>query len=241
MGVLDIGAVWQQNSALSGYRRGVPAAMTKGMDPRESERERSQLVPAERQTKLRPVSRRQFLKQSAAFAGALRLPAIVPSSALCKAGTVTPSNRVGLGCIGLGIQGTGNMRTFRGNPDVQVLAVCDVHETQRNQAKKAVDEFYDSKDCTAYKDFRELMDRKDIDAVQITAPDHWHPLMAMEAVRRGNTCTARSPSAGASALHRSSERPLRKAPLCSSLGPSSVPAASSGRHANWYATERSAN
>ena len=77
------------------------------------------------------------------------------------------------------------MRTFRGNPDVRVLAVCDVHETQRNQAKKAVDEFYDNKDCTAYKDFREVLERKDIDAVQITAPDHWHPLIALEAIRRG--------------------------------------------------------
>jgi predicted dehydrogenase len=142
-------------------------------------------VPAEQHTKLRPVSRRQFLKRSAAFAGGLEFPAIVPSSALGKAGTVTPSNRVLLGCLGLGIQGMGNMRTFRGNPDVRVLAVCDVHEAQREQAKKAVDEFYDSKDCTAYKDFRELMERKDIDAVQITAPDHWHPLIALEAIRRG--------------------------------------------------------
>jgi len=142
-------------------------------------------VPAEGRTNLRPVSRRRFLKQSAAFAGALGLPAIVPSSALGKAGTPAPSNRVVLGCIGLGIQGMGNMRTFRGNSDVQVLAVCDVHETQRDQAKKAVDEFYDSKDCTAYKDFRELLDRKEIDAVQITAPDHWHPLIALQAIRRG--------------------------------------------------------
>ncbi|MGA2619357.1 MAG: Gfo/Idh/MocA family oxidoreductase [Thermoguttaceae bacterium] len=142
-------------------------------------------MPAERQTKFRPGSRRQFLKQSAVLAGAVGLPAIVPSAALGKAGTVAPSNRVALGCIGLGIQGMGNLRTFRGNPDVRVLAVCDVHETQREQAKKAVDEFYDSKDCAAYKDFRELMERKDIDAVQITAPDHWHPLMALEAIRRG--------------------------------------------------------
>ena len=62
----------------------------------------------------------------------LGLPAIVPSSALGRAGTVAPSNRVVLGCIGLGIQGMGNMRTFRGNPEVQVVAVCDVHETQRH-------------------------------------------------------------------------------------------------------------
>jgi predicted dehydrogenase len=85
----------------------------------------------------------------------------------------------------MGIQGLGNMRTFRGNSEVQVVAVCDVHETQRLQAKKAVDEYYENRNCASYKDFRELMERKDIDAVQITTPDHWHPLIALEAIRRG--------------------------------------------------------
>lgn len=130
------------------------------------------------------VDRRQFLKHSAVLAGALGFPAIVPSSVLGQAGSEAPSNRVTLGCIGLGIQGTGNMNTFRGNPDVQVVAVCDVHEAQRLKAKNAVDEWYGNKDCAAFKDFRELMARQDIDAVQITTPDHWHPLIAVEAARR---------------------------------------------------------
>ena len=65
------------------------------------------------------------------------------------------------------------------------MAVCDVHETRRLEGKQSVDEFYDNKDCAAYRDFRELMAREDIDAVQITAPDHWHPLIALEATRRG--------------------------------------------------------
>lgn len=131
-----------------------------------------------------PMSRRQFLRRSAVLAGVLGAAAIVPASVLGQAGTVAPSNRVVLGCIGLGIQGMGNMRTFRANPEVQVAAVCDVHETQRLQAKRAVDEAYGNQDCAAYKDFRELMARKDIDAVQITAPDHWHPLIALEAARQ---------------------------------------------------------
>ena len=135
-------------------------------------------------TTFHPINRRQFLKQSAAFAGVLGFPVIVPSSVLGQAGTPAPSNRVVLGCIGLGIQGTGNMRTFRGNPEVQVAAVCDVHETQRRRAKQAVDEAYGNQDCAAYRDFRELIARKDIDAVQITTPDHWHPLVALEATRQ---------------------------------------------------------
>ncbi len=131
------------------------------------------------------VSRREFLRRSAALAGLVGLPTVVPSSALGLGGATAPSNRMTLGCIGMGIQGLGNMRTFRGNKDVQVVAVCDVHETRRLAAKQAVDEFYENKDCAAYKDFRELIGHKDIDAVQITAPDHWHPIIAVEAARRG--------------------------------------------------------
>jgi len=131
-----------------------------------------------------PMNRRQFLRQSAALAGVLGVPAIVPASVLGQAATPAPSNRVALGCIGLGIQGTGNMRAFRGNPEVQVVAVCDVHESQRRKAKQAVDEAYGNESCAAHKDFRELMARKDIDAVQITAPDHWHPLISLEATRQ---------------------------------------------------------
>ena len=138
-------------------------------------------------------TRRQFFNQVIAGAGIAGLPLIVPSSVLGRAGTVAPSNRVVLGCIGLGIQGMGNMRTFRGNTEVLVAAVCDVHETQRFQAKQSVDEAYGNKDCAAYKDFRELMARKDIDAVQITTPDHWHPLVALEAIRQGKAMYQEKP------------------------------------------------
>lgn len=141
-------------------------------------------MPNAPQKKTIGVHRREFFRRSALLAGAVGLPAAVPSSVLGLAGAVAPSNRVVMGYIGLGIQGMGNMRTFRGNSEVQAVAVCDVHDNQRRQAKQAVDEFYDNKDCAAYKDFRELMDRKDIDAVQITVPDHWHPLVALEATRR---------------------------------------------------------
>ncbi len=125
------------------------------------------------------IGRRRFLRSGVAAAGALVVPTIIPASAFGA------NDKVTLGCIGLGIQGRGNMGAFRGNPDVRVVAVCDVHEAQRNAGKASVDEHYGTRDCAAYGDFRELMQRKDIDAVQITAPDHWHVLMALEAVRQG--------------------------------------------------------
>ncbi len=137
------------------------------------------------QTKPTSLSRRQFLGHSAAVAGVLALPAIIPASALGKAGRVAPSNRVVMGYIGLGIQGMGNMRTFRGNPEVQAVAVCDVRESQLLNAKQSIDEAYENKACATYRDFRELIARKDLDAVQITAPDHWHTLMIIEAARQG--------------------------------------------------------
>lgn len=130
------------------------------------------------------MGRREWLGRSAAGVLLGGLPTWIPASALGLAQRASPANRIVLGCIGMGIQGLHNMRTFRGNQDVQVVAVCDVHQTQRERAKQAIDEFYGNTDCAAYKDFRELLERKDIDAVQITTPDHWHPIIAVEAARR---------------------------------------------------------
>lgn len=130
------------------------------------------------------LRRRAFLRQTAGAAGLLGLHNLIPSSVL-GAAAVAPGNRLTLGCIGLGVQGTNNMRAFLANPEVRVIAVCDVHETQRAKAKKIVDDRYANQDCATYKDFRELMARKDLDAVLICAPDHWHPLIALEAARRG--------------------------------------------------------
>ncbi len=131
-----------------------------------------------------PLSRRQFLNATA-VASAATAWQWTPAHVLGGTGSVVPSERVTLGVIGLGIQGTGDMRAFLGIPEVKVVAVCDVHAGQRAAGKQIVDAFYGNSDCAAYNDFRELIARPDIDAVQITAPDHWHPLIAIEAARRG--------------------------------------------------------
>ncbi len=131
------------------------------------------------------ISRRHFLKTTATAVGALSFPLVVPSSALGKAGTVAPSERIVMGCIGMGIQGTGLMRAFLGHSDVQVAAVCDVYESQRQKAKTIVDRHYENSDCTAYNDFREVCGRPDLDAVCVATPDHWHVLVSLEAARNG--------------------------------------------------------
>lgn len=127
------------------------------------------------------LTRRRFLRGVLTVA---TVPTLAPCSILGR-GAEAPSERLTLGCIGLGIQGAGNMKTFLGHPEVRVVGVCDVHETQLRKGREAVNAFYGNQDCAAYRDFRELLARPDLDAIQITTPDHWHPLIGLEAARRG--------------------------------------------------------
>lgn len=131
------------------------------------------------------LTRRRFLRQGAMAAGAVVLPYIAPSSVLGQGSSVEPSNRVVMGFIGLGIQGTALMRAFLTHEDVQVAAVCDVYESQRVKAKGIVDEYYDGTVCATYNDFREVCTREDIDAVCVATPDHWHVPVSLEAARCG--------------------------------------------------------
>jgi predicted dehydrogenase len=85
---------------------------------------------------------------------------------------------------------SGHLNNFLGRSEVQVVAVCDVDTSRRENAKKTVEERYSKnqdaqfKGCTAYADFRELVANKDIDAVVIATPDHWHTITAIAAQAR---------------------------------------------------------
>lgn len=144
----------------------------------------------------RKTSRRQFLRSTTvASAGAIGFPYVVSSSALGKGGSVAPSNRIVMGTIGTGGKGTNNMNTFMKFPEVQMVAVCDVDAKHRNKAKQIVDKKSGNKDCKAYKDFRELIARKDIDAVSIGTPDHWHALTSVAAANAGKDIYCEKPLA----------------------------------------------
>lgn len=108
---------------------------------------------------------------------------MIPSSALGKDGTTAPSDKIHMGIIGLGERGNTNMRRFLEMEDVRVAAVCDVAESQRTPAKQFVDEHYGDTQCAALNDFRELIARKDIDALVVTVPDHWHVLIGIAAAK----------------------------------------------------------
>jgi len=128
------------------------------------------------------ASRRRFL---AAALGAVAAPQIIPGSVLGKNGRAAASERIAVGCVGLGNRGPTLMRGFLGQNDARVVAVCDVNAKQREQGKEIVDRHYGNHDCAAYNDFREICARPDIDATCIAAPDHWHVLQSLEAVRQG--------------------------------------------------------
>ena len=128
------------------------------------------------------ASRRRFL---ATALGAVAGAQIIPASALGRGGEPAPSDRITVGCIGLGNRGPTLMRAFLGQDDARVVAVCDVNGNQRESAKQIVDRHYDDTGCAAYNDFRELCGRADVDALSIASPDHWHVLHSLEAVRNG--------------------------------------------------------
>ena len=136
------------------------------------------------------ITRRRFLGSSAA---ALAGPYVVPSSALGLAGRPAPSARLTMGAIGVGGQGTVDLRNFLTCEDVQVLAVCDVKAPYRRRAKDIVDAAYGNKDCAEYNDFREILVRDDIDTVLIATPDHWHAIISIAAAQRGKDLYCEKP------------------------------------------------
>jgi predicted dehydrogenase len=142
------------------------------------------------------INRRQFLKRASGItAGAISFPYFVPSSALGRSGRPAASDRIVMGCIGVGSQGTGDMRGFLGKKEAQVVAVCDVDKKHRDQAKKIVDEKYGNDDCKSYIDFREVIERKDIDALLLALPDQWHSIPAIMGARSGKDIYAEKPLA----------------------------------------------
>ena len=133
------------------------------------------------------ITRRRFLA-----AVAVGVPCIVPSRVL---GADAPSNKITVGLIGTGGHGTQrNLRTYLTQKDAKVLAVCDVDANHMRRAKEMVDQHYANRDCAMTKDFREILERKDIDAVMISTPDHWHTLMSVMALRAGKDVQCEKPT-----------------------------------------------
>ena len=139
-------------------------------------------------------SRRSFLQSAASAAGAASLaPLVIPGSALGLDGAVAPSERVVVGGIGIGNRGTYDLGCFLQQDDVQFAAVCDIKQARRLAVKKRADEHHGNERCEMYRDFRELLDRKDIDAVLIATGPNWHATAAMTAAKAGKDMYCEKP------------------------------------------------
>jgi len=158
------------------------------------------------------VTRRHFLRRTATAVGAaLAAPTFIPASALGRGGVIPPSERITMGFIGVGGQGSGHLLGgawtyvaggYAGRKDVHVLAVCDVWRNRREQACQKVNDHYAEaygtatyRACQAYTDFRQVLDRPDIDAVLIATPAHWHATMAAMAAMAGKDIYCEKPTA----------------------------------------------
>ena len=138
---------------------------------------------------IRHISRRRFLGGAAA---GLALPYFLRSRASAQE-RPAPSERITIGCIGVGGMGRANMDAFLNQADAQVVAVCDVDKNHLQAAKDEVDKRYGNTGCAAYADFRELLARPDIDAISLATPDHWHAIPAIMAAESGKDVYGEKP------------------------------------------------
>ncbi len=141
------------------------------------------------------ITRRSFLKHVAAGTTSLAMPYFVPSSALGEASAITASERITIVFIGTGGHGIDmNLKSFLPQPDAQAVAVCDVDPLHLQQGLDTVNKKYGNTDCAAYKDFREILARADIDAVMISTPDHWHVPISIMAAKAGKDVECEKPT-----------------------------------------------
>ena len=148
-------------------------------------------------TKEETVSRRSILRTGLGAAAIAGFPAIVPSTVF---GQNAPSNRIAIGAIGVGrISRDHDLPNIRKYPGTQIVAVCDLDSNRVEQGIALVNGFYstDAKPYTGtrgYRDYRELLANKEIDAVVISTPDHQHAVLAVNAVRAGKDVYLQKPA-----------------------------------------------
>ncbi|TVS15299.1 MAG: gfo/Idh/MocA family oxidoreductase [Planctomycetaceae bacterium] len=121
------------------------------------------------------------------------MASFIPDRALGRSGSVSPGEKITLGIIGIGPRCTYNLRPMLQFDDVRCVAVADVQATRRQAGKQLVDQHYGDGDCVVYRDFRELLDRPDIDAVMVATGDRWHAAASILAAEAGKDVYSEKP------------------------------------------------
>lgn len=140
------------------------------------------------------LTRRTFLQSTAAA-----MPGVMGANSFASVGRVAPSDRVNVAMIGCGkMANSYHIPQLLQQPDVQLVAVCEVDTTRRDWAAERVNQKYsdtkqDFKGCSTYVDFRDVIAREDIDAVCIATPDHWHAIPLIEACKAGKDVYCEKP------------------------------------------------
>ena len=141
------------------------------------------------------TSRRQFIKNTLWATGAFAFPSIVRAEVLGLNKRVSPSNKLNIGSIGLGKMGFGDLNWILDSPDVRVTSLCDVETKRLGWAVEKVNKKYKDNACKFFSDFRQLIAQPDLDGVIISTQDHWHGVMALQAIKAGKAVYLQKPIA----------------------------------------------
>ncbi|APZ96519.1 Gfo/Idh/MocA family protein [Fuerstiella marisgermanici] len=139
------------------------------------------------------ATRRSFLQTAATTGAAAMAPMFIPASVLGRNGAVAPSERVIVAGIGIGRRGGYDLSCFLPQKDVQFVAVADIKKKRQGEVKAIVDKHYGNEKCETYRDFRDVLDRSDIDAVLIATGPNWHATAAMTAAKAGKDMYCEKP------------------------------------------------
>ena len=132
------------------------------------------------------LNRREFIRKSSlAGMGMLMFPGLLSK--------VAASDRLRIAHIGLGGMGNAHMKWFAALPEVEIVALCDVDQLHLDATMNTLKMIHPGNKAVAYKDFRHILDRKDIDAITCATPDHWHSQIANLAFKAGKDVYGEKP------------------------------------------------
>ncbi|MBM3853122.1 MAG: Gfo/Idh/MocA family oxidoreductase [Verrucomicrobia bacterium] len=139
------------------------------------------------------LTRRTFLQRSLAAGGGVLFPLIVPGRVLGRDGGVAPSNRIVMAGFGIGGRGRSDLEVMLHEPEVQFVAIADARADRRQAVKDIIDRRNGDTGCAMYRDFRDLLARRDVDALLIATGDRWHSLASILTAKAGKDMYCEKP------------------------------------------------